>query len=210
MLKKQLEIVLSQLREIEKPKPELEQYTIPGDLAADILNLAYIAGDVKGKTVVDLGCGSGRLAIGALLMGAKKAIAVDSDKAVLKTAKENVKIVERLTNQKISKKIQFVASDVTKAKVKGDTVIQNPPYGIQKKHADRDFLDMAFKSAKKVYSLHRSYYESRGFISNFVGQRKGKIEKIIKFKFRIPYMFRFHKKSVIQFDVDLFVMERMK
>ena len=40
--KKQLEIILSKLKKVESPKPSLEQYTIPGDLAAQILNMALL------------------------------------------------------------------------------------------------------------------------------------------------------------------------
>ncbi|OGI15957.1 hypothetical protein A3K63_01205 [Candidatus Micrarchaeota archaeon RBG_16_49_10] len=210
MMKKQLAIVLSRLKPIEDPDPDSEQYTIPGDLAAEILNLAHLAGDIEGKTVIDLGCGSGRLVIGALILGAGKAIAVDKYNAVIKTAKENVKMAEEMTSMRFSDKIEFITSDVSEAKLKGDTVIQNPPFGIQKEHSDRAFLEKALESAGKVYSLHRSYHKSRDFIQGFVEQRKGEVGKIIKFKFRIPYMFRFHRKRAVEFDVDLFVIKKVK
>lgn len=208
MNKKQLAILLSKLEEIENPVPELEQYTTPGDLAAEILNLAHLNGDIEGKTVIDLGCGSGRFAIGSLLIGAKKVIAVEKYNTVIQTAKENLKKAEEITGIKLSDKIEFICCDVIEADVKGDTVIQNPPFGIQKKHADRIFLEVAIKKAKTVYSLHRNYHKTRKFIKEFVEQRNAKIEKIIKFKFRIPYMFRFHKKNAVEFDVDLFVIKR--
>jgi putative methylase len=210
MNKKRLEILLSQLKDIENPKPELEQYTIPGDLAAEILNLAHVSGDIEGKTVIDFGCGSGRLSIGSLLLGAKKVIAVDIDKNVIKTAKENLKNAEEMAGESLSDKIKFLNSDIEKINIEGDTVIQNPPYGIQVKHADRVFLEKALETAPKVYSLHRSFVKSRHFIEKFASQKNGRIEKIIKFKFRIPYMFRFHKKRAVKFDVDLFVIERVK
>ena len=203
--KKELEILLSGLNKIEKPRPSLEQYTIPSRLAAEILNLAYLSGDLKGKLVADLGCGSGILAIGASLFDAKQVVAVDIDDDALKTAKENVELVKALINKKI--KIKFVNSDVSEWGGRVDTVIQNPPFGIQKEHADRIFLDKALKSARKIYSLHRSYYKSRDFIEKFVNERNGKVKNIITYKFRIPHMFSFHKKSKVEFDVDLFVIE---
>ena len=208
MKKKQLAIVLSKLKEIENPVPELEQYTTPGDLAAEILNLAHLNGDIEGRTVIDLGCGSGRFVIGSVLLGAKKAIAVEKYNNVIQTAKKNLEKTEKITGKNLSEKIQFVCCDVTEAKIKGDTVIQNPPFGIQKKHADRIFLEIALEMADTVYSLHRHYYKTRKFIKEFAEQRKAKIEKIIKFKFRIPYMFRFHKKESVKFDVDLFIIKR--
>ncbi len=45
--------------------------------------------DLKGKTVLDYGCGSGILAIAALLLGAEKAIGVDNDPQALIATREN-------------------------------------------------------------------------------------------------------------------------
>lgn len=45
-----------------------------------------------GKTVLDLGCGSGILSIASLLLGAESATGVDIDKLAVKTAKENGEI----------------------------------------------------------------------------------------------------------------------
>jgi len=45
--------------------------------------------DVKGKTVIDFGCGSGVLAIAALKLGAAKAIGVDHDPQALLASRDN-------------------------------------------------------------------------------------------------------------------------
>lgn len=209
MNKKQLAIVLSKLKENETPKAELEQYTIPGDLAAQVINIAYLSDDIKEKRILDLGCGSGRLAIGSILMGAKEAIGVDVDSKVLEIARENIKETELLTGLKIKDKIKFINSDVLDIKMKVDTVIQNPPFGIQKTHADRDFFKKALECANNIYSLHRSYEKSRDFLRKFVSKNGGKVERIIKFKFRIPYMFKFHEKPHVEYDVDLLIISKV-
>lgn len=209
MNKKQLEIILSQLKENPIPKVELEQYSIPSELAAQIINIAYLSGDIKNKIILDLGCGTGRLTIGAILMGAKKSIGIDSDEGVLGVARENLKIVDEITNEVIHKKVEFICKDVSNFKGKADTVIQNPPFGIQKLHADRIFLKKALECAGKIYSLHRHYEKSRIFLSKFIEKNGGKVEKIIKFKFRIPYMFKFHKKPYVSYEVDLFVVSKV-
>lgn len=45
--------------------------------------------DLTGKTVVDFGCGSGILAIAALLLGAERAIGIDIDQQALIASREN-------------------------------------------------------------------------------------------------------------------------
>lgn len=54
------------------------------------LCLGWLDGqELQNKTVVDFGCGSGILAIGALLLGAKRAIGIDIDQQALLASKEN-------------------------------------------------------------------------------------------------------------------------
>jgi len=47
---------------------------------------------VKNCSVFDIGCGSGILAIGAILLGADSAFGIDIDKTAVKTAKENAEL----------------------------------------------------------------------------------------------------------------------
>ncbi len=48
--------------------------------------------DLKGKTVLDFGCGSGILAIAALLLGAKSALCVDIDPQALTATQNNARV----------------------------------------------------------------------------------------------------------------------
>ena len=207
--KKQLEILLSKLKSPDLPKPSLEQYTIPSHLAAEILNLAYLSGDIKNKTIFDFGCGSGRLAIGALLLEAKEVVGIDTDPNVLDKAEENFHslILKKLV---LNGSIKLICDDIKKFSGKCDTVIQNPPFGIQSEHADRLFLEKALECGKKIYSLHKDGYEkTRKFITKFVESKNGKIENIIPYTFSIPHMFRFHKKPRKDFSVDLYIIRKL-
>ncbi|XQW84736.1 50S ribosomal protein L11 methyltransferase [Thalassotalea piscium] len=56
------------------------------------LCLTWLDGlDLKGKTVVDFGCGSGILSLAALKLGAEKVIGIDIDPQALQASKENAK-----------------------------------------------------------------------------------------------------------------------
>lgn len=48
--------------------------------------------DLRGRTVLDFGCGSGILAIGALLLGARHAVCVDIDPQALTATRDNAEV----------------------------------------------------------------------------------------------------------------------
>src|SRR3989338_8397937 len=87
MSKSSLAIELSKLKVFESPKVRQEQYPTDSEIAASVLWNAYILGDLEGKVIADLGCGTGILGIGALLLGAKKVFFIEVDKKALETAK---------------------------------------------------------------------------------------------------------------------------
>lgn len=60
----------------------------------------------KDISVLDIGCGSGILAIASVLLGADKALGVDIDAQSVKTAKENAEI------NNISDKTEFIVGDL--------------------------------------------------------------------------------------------------
>lgn len=59
------------------------------------------------KTILDVGCGSGILAIASLLLGAKSAIGIDIDELSVKTAIENAKI------NNVSDKFEAICGNLT-------------------------------------------------------------------------------------------------
>lgn len=204
-MKKGLEILLAALQPLKKPKISLEQYTIPEDVAAEIINLAYISGDIKDKKVVEFGCGSGRLAIGAAIAGAKQVAAVDIDPEAIAQAKENLKIAEKLTGKKLP--VKFYCMSIHEWKEKCDTVLQNPPFGIKSKQSDVTFLQKATSIARKIYSLHKNgRKETREFLIKAINNCGCKLENIVKLRFFLPHTFKFHKKPKIRYDVDLYVI----
>lgn len=65
-----------------------------GDLShpTTSLMLACMEGEIQERTILDIGCGSGILSLGALLMGAKRAIGIDIDEGALFHARQNAKL----------------------------------------------------------------------------------------------------------------------
>lgn len=72
------------------------------------LCLELLEGVVSGnKNILDIGTGSGILAVGGLLLGAKSALGVDIDPVAVKTADENAKI------NGVNDKTKFLCGDLT-------------------------------------------------------------------------------------------------
>ena len=176
----------------------MEQYPTPADIAADVLWEAYTAGDIDGKEVADLGTGNGVFAIGAKLMGARRVLGVDIDPEAVRTAKDNA--------QTLSLEVEFETGDVRTAKGRFDTVVQNPPFGAQNKHADRAFVEKALELANRVYSLHND--GTQEFVGKLVGSLGGKVSPVKRYKFEIPYAFEFHRKATETVSVVLLRFDR--
>lgn len=196
MKKKELEMILQTIPPISDPKPFLEQYSTPAGIAADVLYTAYARGDIAGRRVIDLGCGNGIFAIGAHLLGASYAVGVEMDEAVLNEARKNALA--------IGADVDWIVADVEFLQLRGDTVIQNPPFGAQKRRADRKFLKAAVESAGTVYSLHMA--ETVPFLERYVADLGATVELRKTYKFYIPHMFSFHRKEKKSVDVVMLLI----
>jgi putative methylase len=197
MKQKTLEIKLQQVPPHPAPRPELEQYPTPANIAADVLYRAHANDDIAGKKVIDLGCGTGIFAMGAALLGAGEVTAMDIDEKAVEVARKAA------MDMKVD--IKFIVSDVEEVKGRWDTVLMNPPFGAQKKHADRPFLMKALSISNVVYSLHLS--KTRAFIEKEVKNLGGTVTDRKTYEFEIRYTFKFHEKDRAHFDVTLFRIE---
>ena len=166
--KKSLEVRLSRLKGFFAPKVRAEQYITPSEIAAEILWMAKMSGDIEGKRIADLGCGTGILGIGCLLLGASKVYFVEKDSDVIPHIKENLIAEEGFPDGMAIINNQ----DVRDFSLEVDTVVMNPPFGTKEAHLDRIFLDSALLRAKVSYSIHKtetveyliSYALRKGFI----------------------------------------------
>ena len=216
-----LERFLSRIKPHPSPNVHLEQYTTSESAAATMLQLAaYTYGDIEGKRVLDLGCGTGRLAIGCAFLGADTVVGVDVDRLAVKLAAENSAELGFKT------RVNWVAGDVNAVAGKFDTVLQNPPFGVQKRGADRAFLEKALQVANAVYSLHNHPFtneplvrriranagllqvEASPFFTRFVEAHGGRIEAVYAVLMTIPRMFDFHTKARSEIIIDLYVIKK--
>ncbi len=216
-----LERFLSRIEPHPSPQAKLEQYTVSEAVAATVLyTAAYVKDDIIGKKVLDLGCGTGRLALAASCLGAKCAVGVDIDKMAIKTASENARKAELETN------VSWIIGDIGAITGNFDTVLQNPPFGVQKRGADRKFLEKALEVGKVVYSLHNHPHRNKQlikrlkanpgsllqgapspFIEKFVESRQGTVKAVYAMLMTIPHMFGFHTKIKYDFVIDLYLIK---
>jgi putative methylase len=199
---RQLEMILERVRSFDAPSERSEQYQTPAPLAARLLHTAMLSGDITGKNVLDLGCGTGILAIGAALLGAKVS-AVEVDPAAVRIAEENA--------SELGCSIRFIISDITGTGASdvipvADTVIMNPPFGAQKEHADRPFIDMALQKAGTVYGIFNS--GSLVFINEYIRGR-GVITASLSAGLVIPRTFWFHTHDKHEIPVEIHLIKRV-
>jgi len=200
--KRDLERALSEIEANPLPKAYLEQYTTPSNVVAETLHLAaYVYDDVIGKTVMELGCGTGRLAIGAALLGATEVFGVDVDRAAVMAAQKNAE------KMGVKEKTHWIVADIDFVEGTFDTILQNPPFGVQRRRADRRFITKALELGSTIYSFHKSGESNREFIKRFIEEHGGKITNIFPTSMEIPKMFKFHTKKKQSIQVDLYRIE---
>ncbi len=167
-----------------QPKPELEQYSTPVDIVAEMIKLANAQGDLSGK-VVDLGCGTGRLTIGAALLGTEvTGYEIDNDALELAKNYSNEHDLD----------IKWVNLAIENIDKKYDTVIMNPPFGSQRPGADRAFLEKSLEIGKRIWSIHMA--ETKNFVKDFVEKNNGEIIAAYEFDFPIKNSMPFHTKDI--------------
>jgi SAM-dependent methyltransferase len=103
-----LETQLAVVAGFDDPSAALEQYPTPPGLAASVVHDADLRGDVEGTTVVDLGTGTGMLALGAALRAPTRVVGVELDPAALATARDNRRRVG------VDAAVGWVRADVTR------------------------------------------------------------------------------------------------
>lgn len=191
--KKHLEIAIQNVPCHPNPKVELEQYSTPSIIAADLLWNAYSLGDIVDKKIMDLGCGTGIFAIASRLLGASSTIGVDIDKSSIDLASSYCSDVD------------FICSDICDLSndFEVDTIFQNPPFGSQKnaqKGQDLKFINKAIELSPSVlYSFHMA--STQEFLISYFEKKGLEITHIFRYNFPIAKIYEFHTKEVANVEV---------
>jgi putative methylase len=200
MTRRRLAQELGVVAGFENPRAPLEQYHTPPDLAAHIVHHADLQGDIEGRTVVDLGSGTGMLALGAALRGPERVVGVELDPAPLATARDNERKVAA------QPAVAWIRGDATRAPLCLDdaTVLMNPPFGAQdgNEHADRAFLETAAAVARVSYSVHNE--GSREFVEAFAADAGGEVTHAFAAEFDLPRQFEFHEAERRTLTAEVF------
>ena len=185
MRKRELEMILQQVRTFDEPDAALEQYMTPAVIAADMLFEAYRKGDIADLKVMDLGCGTGMLSIGSWFLNAGMVVGFDASEKALEIARMNA--------ESLGAEIDLRLSDIRDVSEGADTIVMNPPFGCQKPHADRPFLEKALSLSDCVYSIHMA--ETLDFVESFCDKHDKSIFWRRTYKYEIPHLFSFHKRT---------------
>lgn len=175
------------------PDAALEQYRTPAAVAADLLWEAHSEDAVRGKSVVDLGCGTGVFAVGASVLGAKPVVGIDIDAEALKVAANQG--VDTIQADASEASVELVGHAV-------DTVFMNPPFGAQNRHADRPFYEAA---ARLLDGAGSCWFLALATTEAFLGKQANalgaSLDRIMEWPYPIEARFAFHRDEVKTFRV---------
>lgn len=197
-MKKDLEIFLEKLQIFKNPKIQLEQYPTPAPLAAHLASFAKVYED-ESISFADLGCGTGILSIAFSIAGFN-VFGVDIDREALIIARKNAEI------SRVS--VDFILQDVRDLALKYKVgVVMNPPFGIQRRHADRIFLEKAFEIGDVIYSIHSAGSEK--LIRAMCSENGFHITHLWRFRIPLKKLYWFHEKQYKLINVEVYRMERV-
>jgi len=185
----------------DSPRLDLEQYPTPPDFAAHLLHLAALQGDIADQTVVDLGTGTGVLALAAACRDPAQVLGLERDPTALAVARENEGIVDPL------RPVDWLLGDATRPPLcpeTGTTVLMNPPFGARQGSggADRAFLETAAKLATVSYSVHNA--GSQAFVESFAADNGGEVTHAFAAEFEVERLYDHHEQERADLEVEVF------
>ncbi len=184
-----LEITISSTPKFPKPRVELEQYMTPPRIAAALAVWAFHWGDIYELDVYDLCAGTGIFSRAALHLGARRVTSIEIDRNAMHIGKE------RIDEEGFENWFPIVADVLNFQARPADTILMNPPFGIQSSYRDIEFLKSALRLGKVVYSLHWYSEKNERYLRGWVEGQGATVSDSLVFDYELPRLFSFHKKS---------------
>lgn len=201
---------LEAVTDFDDPSPDLEQYLTPPEIASHIVHLAGLQDDLTDRTVVDLGTGTGMLAIGAAMSGADRVVGIDVDRSALEVARENgLRVLDIEESASSASTLDWLRADVGRHPLActDATVLSNPPFGAQRgnRHADRAFLETAREIGQVSYTIHNE--GSQEFVESFATDNGGTVTHAFRASFALENRFGFHAEETRELAAEVFRIE---
>ncbi len=179
--------------DFQSPDAALEQYRTPAAVAADLLWEAHQDDAIRGRDVVDLGCGTGMFCVGAMVLRARSVTGVDIDAGAL----------AMISDDRI-RTIHADINDVAQGQppLRADTVLMNPPFGAQNSGADRPF----YAAAARILDGEGSAWflalrKTEAFLGHEAKRWGARLDRVLEWDYPIEARFAFHRHEVRTFDV---------
>lgn len=215
---KELEMLLQQVKGFERPKIQLEQYETGEHIGARMLFTMNSFDDIQDKSILDLGTGCGRLAIGCAQLEAAFVLGIDIDADALQQNLANIATIKEDyddDDDTCLANIDLLCADIVDdgpwQRFEGmfDVVVMNPPFGTKNnKGIDMTFLRRALDcTSHAVYSLHKS--STRDHILKKAKDWNVKGEVLAQLRYNLPRTYKFHTKQSQDIQVDFFRFEKL-
>ncbi|WP_088335063.1 METTL5 family protein [Methanopyrus sp. KOL6] len=203
MIDRRLAMKLDELDGFPEPKLSLEQYETPGEVIRVLLSVAEREFGLECSRVLDLGAGTGRIGIGAALAGACEVTCVEVDSEAVKVARRNVK------RAGVEDRLEVVEADVRDFEPEDqyDVTIMNPPFGAQRRGADRPFVEVALEASSGVVSLHRAGTEE--FWKRRARELGATCDTVGLVRFPVPAMYPHHRSRIRHVDAAILVFKKI-
>jgi rRNA N6-adenosine-methyltransferase METTL5 len=152
-------------------------------------------GDIEGKSLLDVGCGTGALSVAASFFGPSRVVGIDIDE-------EAGDIYMRNAEKYSLPRCEFVCGDIRTCSLEErfDTAVINPPFGTKGNEGiDVAFVEFGLRHAQVVYSMHKT--STRKYVLEKFREKGARA--VAQMRFEIKRSYRFHQKSSVHIDVDL-------